>query len=279
MKLDVRGLYAINFGVFTGTRFISGWDNTWWGLAEVQRDIAFKALYASVEPIDGIEAQLGGLYLVKGESTEFTTYDDDGYVMGERISLRRPNELLFDEISATGAYFTGDPGMISVGRRVSHIDETNYWHFLVRKAIGGRGGVSADFSSENDRRTWRQAIRINLPELKFVDSAVFEQYERTGESGAYGFSITFAKQLTAKLSLNQFGYARIDPDYGPLNADRFNIGNRAFVMATYVFSPEFTASLFITRAVGDNGVLPQRILSNAVLAYNALPALRRTGYF
>jgi len=112
-----------------------------------------------------------------------------------------------------------------------------------------------------------------------VDSIIFEQYERTNVNPAYGFTISFAKQLTRHLSLNQFGYARIDPKYGPLNADRFNVGNRAFVMATYVFSPEFMASFFVTTAVGHNGVLPQRTLSNTIFTYNVLPLLKRTGFF
>jgi hypothetical protein len=64
-----------------------------------------------------------------------------------------------------------------------------------------------------------------------------------------------------------------------LNADRFNIGNRVFLTTTYVLSPAFTASAFITTAVGNNATLPQRTLLNLILAYNALPDLRRTGLF
>ena len=68
----------------------------------------------------------------------------------------------------------------------------------------------------------------------------------------------------------------IDANYGPLNADRFNIGKRLFVMPLLVVG-SFTGSFFITTAVGQNGVLPQRTLSNATVTYNLLPALKRTG--
>jgi hypothetical protein len=216
---------------------------------------------------------------VRGQSTEFTTYDDDGYVMGERLTLRRPQDFWFDEISLTGAYFTGDPAQIPVNKRFHYIDEQNYRHFLVHKKIGSRAAISAEFTLESGRRTWRQAANVRVPELRLIDSVIVEWYERTNIDRAHGFAVTFAKQLTPKLGLNQFGYARIDPKNGNLNADRFQIGNRAFVMATYVFSPEFTASFFITTAVGANGPLPQRTLTNTVFTYNALPALKRTGFF
>jgi hypothetical protein len=281
VKFDKPGRYALNFGLFTGVRFSSGWDNTPWGIGDGQRNLAFKALYLSAQPVTGIEAQVGGLYIVKGESTEFTTYDDDGYIMGERISIRRPEQLFFDEISVTSAYFVGGtgPANIPVSKRFGHIDEPNYRHFLLDKKIGKRAAVSADFTLEGGHRTWRQAVNLKTRELRVVDSIIFEQYQRTNINPAQGLALTFEKALTKHLSLNQFGYARIDPKYGPLNADRFNIGNRAFVMATYVFSPEFTASFFITTAVGGNAVLPQRTLTNTVFTYNLLPALKRTGLF
>jgi len=159
------------------------------------------------------------------------------------------------------------------------IDEPNYWHFLVRKSLGDRGGVSADYTTEVGRRTWRQALRLAVPEARIVDSFVFEQYYRTNFDAAYGFSLTFSKRITDELILNQFGYASIDPGYGPLNADRLNIGKRVFGMITYAPTPYLTASFFVTTAVGGNGMLPQRTLSNTIVTLNALPVLRSTGYF
>jgi hypothetical protein len=233
----------------------------------------------SAEPLTGVVGEVGGLYIIKGESTEITTYDDDGYIMGERITLRRPQNLFFDEVSFANAYFVSSGGEISVGKRLRHIDEPNYRHVLVSKKMGGRGAVSGDFTLESGRRTWRQAVTLEIPEVRVVDSVVFEQYERTNADPAVGFAVTFAKRLTSRVSLNQFGYARIDSGHGGLNADRFHVGNRAFVMATYEISPEVTASFFITTAVGGNDALAQRTLSNTAVTYNALPALKRTGWF
>ena len=50
-------------------------------------------------------------------------------------------------------------------------------------------------------------------------------------------------------------------------------------MTTYTFSPRFSGSAFITRAVGNNVPIPQRTLSNLIFTYNVLPDLRRSGLF
>lgn len=278
-KFDAPGKYALNIGVFSGSRFTSSWNNTGIGRGDWQKTLGVRALFFAAQPIAGVEAQYGSLFIVKGESTEITTYDEDGYVIGQRISLRRPRELFFDEISATVAYFTGDPAEFGVSKRIKYLDERpNYGHFLVEKRAGARAGLSADFTSVGGAHTWRAAANVNTGELRVVDSVLFENYKRTNRNPAYGFALTANKAVTRKLGVNG-GYARIDPFYGGLNSDRFNIGTRLFVGAAYALSTRFAASAFFTRAVGNDGPLPQRTLLNLILSYNALPDLRRTGLF
>ena len=278
-KFDAPGAYALNVGAFSGSRFTSSWNNTGIGIGDWQAPFAVRTLYLAAQPAAGIEAQYGSLFIIKGESTEITTYDEDGYVIGERVSVRRPGHFFFDEMSATVGYFSADPAEYAVNKRVKYLDERpNYGHFLVDKKIAQRAGVSVDFTSVGGARTWRAATSVNTRELRAVDSILFENYKRTNNRPAYGFAVTANKAVTRKVAL-QAGYARIDPFYGGLNSDRFNIGNRAFFMTTYGISPRFSASAFITRAVGGNVTLPQRTLSNLVFSYNALPDLRRTGLF
>ncbi len=278
-KFDAPGKYALNVGVFSGSRFTSSWNNTGIGLGDWQETLAVRALYFAAQPIVGVEAQYGGMFIIKGESTEITTYDDDGYVIGQRVSVRRPRDMFFDEISATVGYFSSDPAEIGVSKRMKYLDERpNYGHLLVDKKAGTRAGVSVDFTSVGGARTWRAAANVNIRELRAVDSVLFENYKRTNRNPAYGFALTANKALTPKLGLS-WGYARIDPFYGGLNSDRFHIGKRVFVGAAYALSSRFTASAFLTRAVGNDVALPQRTLSNLIFAYNALPDLRRTGLF
>jgi hypothetical protein len=84
--------------------------------------------------------------------------------------------------------------------------------------------------------------------------------------------------ITQRVSVNG-GYAAINPHYGGLNADRYNIGRRVFGWGRTMFPSPFSASAFLTTAVGQNGHLPQRTLLNLVFTYNALPALKHTGLF
>ncbi|MEO5740864.1 MAG: hypothetical protein ABIS29_09755 [Vicinamibacterales bacterium] len=278
-KLAAPGKYALNLGVFSGSRFTSSWNNTGIGLGGWQKTLAARVLYFAAQPVAGVEGQYGSMFIIKGESTEITTYDDDGYVIGERVSVRRPRELFFDEMSATVGYFTGHPAEFGITKRVKYLDERpNYGHFLVDKKFGSRAAVSSDFTSVAGVRTWRAATNVNTRPIQVADSINLETYKRTNRNPDYGFAVTLNKAVNRQLSLN-WGYAKIDPLYGGLNADRFNIGKRVFFMTTYTLSPRFTASWFVTTAVGENIALPQRTLSNAVFSYNALPDLRRTGLF
>src|SRR4030095_2286449 len=177
VKFDARGAYSLNLGVFTGTRFSSGWDNTGWGMAGSQRNLAFKALFLSAATGQSTEARDGGLYLVRGESTEVTTYDEDGYVIGERVSVRRPGSLFFDEISATVGFLTVNPREIAFSKRVKYLnDRPNYRHFLVDKKLTPRIALSTDFTNFDGSHTWRQAVNVNTRGLHVVDAVIFENY-------------------------------------------------------------------------------------------------------
>jgi hypothetical protein len=279
VKFDKAAKYTWNFGVFTGTRFTSGWDNTGWGLADAQKNFAFKASYFSAIPVRGVEAQYGGFYILRGESTELTTYDEDGYLIGQRISVKRPAELFLDEISVTVAYLDADPSRIPISRRTKYLnDRPNYQQYLVDKKLGKRAGISTDFTTADGARTWRQGINLKTPELRVIDTAILEFYERVNRNADQGFAVTLDKAVHRKVSVN-WGYASIDPRYGTLNADRFSFGNRVFGMVIYNITPEFLTSAFITRAVGNDVPLPQRTLSNIVFTYNLLPQLKKTGLF
>jgi hypothetical protein len=279
LKFDPSAKYTLNFGVFTGTRFTSGWDNTGWGIADAQKNLAFKSVYFAAAPFRGFEAQYGGLYIIRGESTELTTYDEDGYVIGQRVSVRRPQQLYVDEISATVGYLAPDPREIPISKRTKYLNDTpNYRHFLADKKFGKRAGISVDFTHAAGANTWRQGLNLKTPELRIIDTVILENYQRVNRNADQGFALTLDKALNRKVTVN-WGYASIDPQYGGLNADRFHIGNRVFGMVIYNISPQFLASAFLTRAVGNDVPLPQRTLSNLVFTYNVLPDLKRTGLF
>src|SRR5450759_1791837 len=104
-NIDPRKRYTITVGYFSGSSFTSTWDN--WGIGNNTtldgKDHYMKQLYASAAPVRGLELQYGGIYITRGETDEFISYDDDGYLVGERVTARRPKELYLDEISVTRA--------------------------------------------------------------------------------------------------------------------------------------------------------------------------------
>lgn len=127
LNLDAGKRYTVSVGYFTGNSFGSAWDN--WG---VGNNTAFdrtnnyvKQLYASAIAVPGLVFQYGGLYLTRGESDELLTYDSDGYLVGERMSVRRPKELFVDEITVTRGAI-GPRDTPSLMRRWGLLKEPNY---------------------------------------------------------------------------------------------------------------------------------------------------------
>jgi len=277
-KFDGEGRYSINAGLFSGRTFTGTWENTGLGIGQGQTNLALKQLYLAAQPIKGVEFQYGGLYLVRGESSEITTYDEDGYIVGERISLRRPDKLFFDEVSVTYAYL-GDLNTPNLNKRYHRLKQSNYHQFLVGKKIGQRAAVSADYTFQSGRETLRQAVKLSLPELRVVDAIRFENYQRVDARPDYGFALSGEKTIAKRLTLGG-GYAQIDPHYGSgLNADRFDIGRRVFLSGSFQLSPEFTISGFAGRGVANGVPISQRSRFDVIFSYNLLKSLQRTGLF
>jgi hypothetical protein len=277
LKFDADGKYSLNAGVFTGRAFNGGWNNTGWGTGDGQTNLSVKQLYFSAAPVEGLELQYGGLYLNRGESTEITTYDEDGYIMGERVTIKRPHKLFFDEISVTYA-FLGDINTPNINKRYFRLKQSNYHQFLLEKKIGKRAAVSADYTFESGRETMREAIRVDVRESRVLDTARFENYQRAGRTAAYGFALHGEKAITKRLTVVG-GYAQIDPLYGGLNADRFVIGKRLFVLSTLRLTSAITVSTFATRAVANSVPVPIRTRVELLISYNLLKGLQRTGWF
>jgi hypothetical protein len=277
-KFDRQGNYSLNAGLFTGRQFNSSWDNEGWGTGKGQTNLALKQLYFAAKPVKGLELQYGGLYIIRGESTDITTYDSDAYIVGERISLKRPDKLFFDEVSITYAYL-GDLDTPNINKRYYRLKQSNYHQFLVVKKINQRAAVSADYTFQWGRDTLHQAIRLSLPELRVLDTIRFENYQRTDPNPAYGFALYGEKTVAKRLTLGG-GSGQIDPRYGSgLNSDPFDIGKRLFLSGSFQISPEFSVSGFVGPAVANGVPLPQRNRIHLVFSYELLKTLQRTGLF
>jgi hypothetical protein len=277
-KFDRDGDYSINAGAFTGGNFVAGFNDTGVGTGDLTTNLYLKQLYFSAKPIDGVEVQYGGLYFNRGESTEITTYDNDGFLIGERVVVQRPRNFFFDEISATYA-FLGDLTMPNINKRWHGLKESNYHQFLVSKRIAERAVVSTDYTFQSGIDTLRQALRVNTPELKAFDFIRVELYERVNPNADGGLAAIVEKSFLKKRLALGGGYAQIDPNYGGLNADRFNRGRRFFFNGSYKLTPEFTISTFYTHAFKNDFPVVTQTRFEIFFTYNLLKSLQKAGIF
>ncbi|MCC6825214.1 MAG: hypothetical protein IT172_05655 [Acidobacteria bacterium] len=272
-NFDRKGRYRINAALATGNSFTASWNNSGIGPAPAQTNLYLKQLYLSARPIDSVEFQVGGIIANNGENSEITAYDNDGFMTGERIILRSPKHLFFDEISLTNG-FLGDPTRPDVFYRFRRMNKANYRQVLARKLLGKRLSFSGDYTFEAGRHTLREAVKYRFPKGKILDSVLFENYQRVSPHKAFGFALWGEKSLAKRFSLSG-GFARIDRELR-LNTDRFPPGKRVFVIASYkpIRELAFTAAL-IQGVGGLASPATPRTRLDLVLTYNILETLKR----
>ncbi len=273
LKFDRLGHYHAGFRFGTGDSFTHSWNSTGIGAGELVSKVYLKELYLSASPWRALEIQFGGIGFNRGESTEVTSYSNNGYLMGERISLHRPDKLYFDEISATGAY-VGDPEAPGVYGRFKRLSRMNYHQFLVSKRVGKYTSVSADYTAHDGVDTLRQAVRVKPPSNRFLDSAVFDNYYRMEFRPAWGCSVSVYRNPLPRLALYG-GFVHVDRYYLNWNSDRLGRGNRFYLVASYNFWREFSANFFAGKAFSNDFPVSNAARFDFVLSYDFLRALKR----
>ncbi len=274
-KFDAKGKYSVAANLATGPSFTTLWNASGGGTGRTQKNLNFRQLYFDAKPTKAVEVQIGGLYVNYGENTEVTTYDNDGYITGERVLLRLPKKLYFDEISVTYGRLA-DRSTPNVFNRFKRFDQQNYHQFLVRKQINKWAGFSADYTFESGMDTFHQAVKFKLPKKQIIDTFIFENYERTDPDRSYGFNAFGEKKLNKIFTLSG-GFANIR--IRALNADRFPPGKRIYFTAIAKISPEFSVTTQFTQGVGFIAPTIARTRLDIIFSYNFLETLRRTRLF
>jgi hypothetical protein len=277
IKFDAAGRLALNATLSSGQSFTGSLNNAGLGRGQLQTRFTLRQLFLAAKPTLWLEVQAGGLGFTRGESTEATSYDDDAYVTGYRLSLRRPRKLYFDEVTVTAGYL-GDFNRLNATARLRRLKEVNYLQVLVAKGFEQRGAFSADFTSASGVCTMRGALRVNARPSRVFDSVRFEAYRRLDLRPDFGYAVRGEKSLARRVTAGG-GFARIDRAYGGLNADRFPAGKRLFGTASYTLSPELSLNLFASRAVGNQFAQPTRTRVDLFLTYNLLKTLQKAGWF
>ena len=109
-----------------------------------------------------------------------------------------------------------------------------------------------------------------------VDGVRLELYERVDAPTGHGFAVVADKALSKMFSLSG-GYASIDRNNAPLNGDRYVRGNRGLVEGRVNLTPEFSVSVFYTRAFNNDFAVANKTRFDLVASYNVLKALQRVG--
>jgi len=275
LKFDAGGRYSLNAVVSGGNQLTASWNNTGVGTGDAVTNLYLKQLYFAAQPLRGVELQYGGLGILRGESTEITSYDNDAFITGERIILRRPKQLFFDEVAVTYAYL-GDFNQPGVNKRFHRLKQSNYHQFLVSKKLGQGAVISADYTFQSGVETLHEAVKLNLPRAHVVDGIRFENYQRLDVLPAYGFAVTGEKKLWPRLTVGG-GYAQIDTHYGGLNGDRYNFGKHIYLTGSLTLCPELNVSTFVTHTMGDPRVSSHRVRFDLLFSYDLLKSLKRFG--
>ena len=267
-KMSPYQLYLMNILPYQDGFFRSGGGQVY-----------LRQVFLTAEPIKGIEFQGGGFAINHGVNSEATSYDDDGYMSGERITIKRPKQLWLSEVSYTRGYL-GDLYTPNFFARGQHLSKSNYWQVLARKDFGKRIAVSADYTYTAPEgapfflKTTREAIFADVHESKVIDKVRFEAYQRIN-GGQYapgflfdpgkGYALTASRSFKKRLALDA-GFANIDLAYVnnlglnvqaiilglTVNGDQYGVGKRYFVRPTIPLTSSISLTGGFSRLYGTN---------------------------
>ena len=261
LKLDPAARYSLSAVAGNGDTFTAGWNLRGLG-ADSHNRVFVKQLFVTAQPVKGIEFQYGGLPIVRGESTEITSYDNDGYLMGQRLTV--------GNVTLTAGYL-GDLRLPSVTRRFHRLGEINYGQIVLKRKLTDSFTATADFTHDDGERTLRQGM-VFRP-AKGVESIRLEAYERVNRDRAAGGAITVEKPFgRTKLAAT---FASIDDKYRSVNADRYGRGQRLSLTSTTDLGHDVSLQFFVTHALEDDLVMANRTRFDVHIRYELAPLLRQ----
>jgi hypothetical protein len=267
LKLDPASRVSLSAVALNGDTFQGSWNLRGLGARSSNR-IFLKQLFVTAKPRSGMELQYGGLGIVRGESTEISSYDNDGYLMGQRLTVA-PHRVV-DELTMTAGYL-GDFRSPSVTRRWNRLAEINYSQVLVKKKLSDHLTVTADFTDADGERTLRQGVAIRPSSV--VDVIRVEAYERVNGSRGAGGAITVEKPFgRTRLGAT---FASIDDRYTALNSDRYGRGRRLSFTSTTALTPDVSLQVYVTRALDGDLAMPNQTRFDVHVRYELAALLRR----
>jgi len=278
---DRAGRYNVGVLASTGATFPSSWNNTGGGLGDFQGPFNVKQLFFGAEPVRGLQFEVGGLYLNRGEMAENITYDNDAFIVGERVTYR-PAKARITQVSFTGGFF-GDYTEVNVFKRVERMDQWNYGQALVGFTLHPRVSASVDYTYEDGRDIFREGVNVRMPSsVKLLTQLKFEAYQRSADDDGAGFNVS--GDLRYKRLSVTVGVMSVDQHYGSrlfqtYNADRYETGTRQYTISAYQITPELAFTVFQTEAFATDFPINIQHRVDLMLLFNPTAWLKRKGVF
>ena len=303
VNLDPAGIFSLHTSISSGYYFTRSYAETGWGSPWYQErgaNLFMRQLYMQVEAVKGLQVQYGSLGIEHGTISENISYDEDGYIAGERIMLKRPKDFYFDEVAITYAYI-GDYTKPNMFSRLDRFAQSNYHQFLVAKTVAHRVKTSLDLTHHGWSETVRLGAIADIHEIKALDSIRFGYYDRYHSNHGTGFEISAERHILKNLKVSG-GYVDIDLNYkaletpydklvfrtasatlgpapgGPVMADRFGLGHQPWGMVAYKINPVMSVSFFARGLIFNDSKLVNTYRSDILaLDFNLLPLTHRMG--
>jgi hypothetical protein len=275
-KVDSRDRFTLDFVAATGRAFISGWNNTGVGPYSQSWKFFVRQASASARPVRGVELRYGGLGVMRGDWSDITDLSNNGYLMGERVRITRPDTLFFDEVSTTAGALK-DLDNPDVFARFHRLNEVNYYQVVLAKRVAHNVRLSGGYDSYDGTGVLHQAIKVTLHHRRNEDSVTFENYERLGGTAAWGFAL-IVQGTISRVSLSG-GVSSVDKDFVPLNSERLGRGHRVFVVASHPIWHELSFNLAGTKSFRNTFPIAYETRLDAYVSYDVAKALRHIGVF
>jgi len=225
-KFDKKGRYKLHTRLSSGQWFTRSFAEIGAGdvfNGEKGWTVSPRQFYFSAEPVKGIEFQYGGLGINRGENSENTSYDSDGFITGQRLTVKRPDKVWFDEVSVTYAY-VGDFYTPNFFSRAKRLKESNYHQYLIGKKFGKNVTVSADYSSHATISNLRQGVTVKTPKAGFFKGFKADFYQRIedyrGVKKGIGYNFQADLDFAGKLEMTT-GFAKTDYRYNVLTTEKY----------------------------------------------------------
>jgi hypothetical protein len=273
-KFDAQGRYSVQAMMGTGNGFTASWDTTGVGTGDPVWDFRVRRLYAQANPVNGLELAAGSFDVLRGETTEISSYDNDAFMQGYRVSVKKPSRFFFDEIAVTAGYL-GDFNTTNVFKRFKWMNDHNYTQGLLAKKIVPALSASFDWTAVTGVSTAREGVKLSTKSAgDVIDSVRVELYQRVDAPTGQGWAFTAERALSRRVTADG-GFADIDKHMPALNGDRYALGKRVFLGGTITILPGLIGSVFYTHAVANDFAVANHERLDVLLSYDVVKGLQQ----